>query len=119
MILTSPVCHTHYFMLAIPLVMGLLASRWERLLRPGHGQGTGQPLGAGWVVLVLGQIAGTAVPLLPGMELFKDIGLTTYTVMVLWLLAAVRLNSNRKLGAGSAELMPGPPQASVQAGQAA
>src|SRR5262249_14434812 len=29
MILSSPVCHTHYFVMAIPLVMGVLAFRRE------------------------------------------------------------------------------------------
>src|SRR5262249_43213400 len=30
MMLTSPVCHTHYFVLSAPLVMALLARSWER-----------------------------------------------------------------------------------------
>ena len=30
MLLLSPVCHTHYFALAVPLLMGLLALSWDR-----------------------------------------------------------------------------------------
>ena len=30
MLLSSPVCHIHYFTLAVPLVMGLMVASWEK-----------------------------------------------------------------------------------------
>jgi hypothetical protein len=85
MVLTSPVCHTHYFMMAIPMVAGLLVCRWESR------RWTGEPLGVAWVALIAAQIVGTAIPLLPNLDVLKDVGLMTYVVAGLWLLSAVRL----------------------------
>ena len=39
MLLLCPVCHLHYFCLAVPLVAGLLAARWERRPAPTLGPG--------------------------------------------------------------------------------
>jgi len=81
MILMSPVCHTHYFALSLPLVMGLIAWSWER---------TGKvSLSPGIVVLIAVQIVGNTLPLLPPTEVLKDVGLATYTALVLWVLACV------------------------------
>jgi hypothetical protein len=81
MILMSPVCHTHYFALSLPLVMGLIAWSWER---------TGTvSLSPGIVVLIVVQIIGNTLPLLPATEVLKDVGLATYTALVLWVLACI------------------------------
>jgi hypothetical protein len=83
MIMLSPVCHTHYFALALPLVMGLTALAWEQNL-------------AGWrlallVSLMILQIVGHTLPLLPIFEILKDAGLAMYMTMALWLAACLML----------------------------
>jgi hypothetical protein len=86
MLLMSPVCHTHYFTLAVLPVQALLALAWERYpadLPAGGG------IGAGLFVLLVLQIAGNALPLLPGLELLKDGGVATLTALALWLTACV------------------------------
>lgn len=90
MILTSPVCHTHYFVLLVPLIMGLMAWEWEKspdTSRP-------RPLLIGLFLIVA---AGQALPLFPGASaiLLKDIGLASYTSLALWLTACVVLRRSR------------------------
>jgi hypothetical protein len=87
MILLSPVCHLHYFLLAVPLVLGLIARGWDRRGFP-H-------LGAG-VALLLGiNLVANILPRLPGFQVLRDLGLVTYATMLLWLAAvlALRLGS--------------------------
>jgi hypothetical protein len=95
MILMSPVCHTHYFALSLPLVMGLIAWHWERTGRAG--------LSTGVVVLIAVQIAGNTLPLLSATEVLKDVGLATYTALLLWLLACVAVRQSRSVPAAAAE----------------
>jgi hypothetical protein len=83
MILCSPVCHTHYFTLSLPLVMGLLALEWRR-------RGT-TALGARLKTLLAVQIVGNTLPLLPPLEVLKDTGLAMYTALALWAIACVVL----------------------------
>jgi hypothetical protein len=90
MLLLSPVCHTHYFALALPAVMGLLARAWEEepdrvWLRPG--------LAALFGLVV----AGNVLPLLPYAwgEFLKDTGLAMYAALALWLTACVILARRR------------------------
>lgn len=83
MILCSPVCHTHYFVLSLPLVMGLLARDWQR-------RGT-TDLSPGLTSLLALQIVGNTLPLLPPFEILKDIGLALYTALTLWSVACVVL----------------------------
>jgi hypothetical protein len=86
MILVSPVCHTHYFTLAVPAVLGLLALAWERY--PGDlPQGGG--LGAGVFAILALQVLGNALPLLPDLVLLKDGGLAALAALALWLAACV------------------------------
>jgi hypothetical protein len=79
MILTSPVCHLHYFALAVPLVMGLVVQRVHATVWPG------------WrLALLMGAyFAGTAVPSLPGMRLLRDGGLAMYAALLLWAVACL------------------------------
>ena len=82
MVLASPICHTHYFVLSVPIVMGILASfpaapaEWmDRRLR-----------------LLLGvNLIANAVPLMDGMEPLRDFGLITLLALSLWLTACVLL----------------------------
>ena len=79
MILTSPVCHLHYFGLAVPLVMGLVVQRV-------HTAGF-----LGWrLTLVMGAyLVGTGIPSLPGMRLLRDGGLAMYAALLLWAVACL------------------------------
>ncbi len=95
MILLSPVCHTHYFALSLPLVMGLIAWDWERTGKAG--------LSAGVIGLIAVQIVGNTLPLLPATEVLKDVGLATYTALLLWLLACVEV---RRSGAAPSVAAP-------------
>jgi len=77
MLMSSPVCHSHYFALSVPLVMGLLVVVWERdALTP-----------LNWLLLVLFslQVVGNALPLMPGYEQARDIGANMGTALALWL----------------------------------
>jgi hypothetical protein len=84
MILTSPVCHTHYFVLLVPMVMGLMAWHWEE--NPGTLRLSPWLLG-----LFAVQVVGQVLPLLPypWAERLKDVGLATYTAVALWLAACL------------------------------
>jgi hypothetical protein len=79
MILCSPVCHTHYFVLSVPLVMSLIALEWQR-------RGT-TDLSTGLTILLTLQIIGNTLPLLPPFEILKDTGLALYTALSLWSVA--------------------------------
>jgi hypothetical protein len=90
MILISPVCHTHYFVLLVPLVMGLLASSWEENPQ------------AEWptalVALFALQFAAQVLPLLPARwcEVLKDTGFASWMALVLWATACVVLCRDRR-----------------------
>jgi len=83
MLASSPVCHTHYFALSLPLVMALVAREWDRAgtmkLSPGL-----------WALLAV-QAAGNTLPLIAGLEVFKDAGLALYAALALWATACVSL----------------------------
>jgi hypothetical protein len=76
MLLLSPVCHLHYFCLALPLVTALLAARWERL-------GTLR-LGAGLVVLFTVYLIASIWPQIPDRDIVRDAGLAMYATLLLW-----------------------------------
>jgi hypothetical protein len=83
MVLASPVCHTHYFTLSLPLVLVLLFAEVERRGRT--------EVGWGLIALFALQVAGNVLPLLPVFEPLKDAGLAMYTALTLWLVACVAL----------------------------
>ncbi len=81
MILLCPVCHLHYFSFALPLVMALVAARW---------QGTGTlHLGAGMIGLFIVNAIGNALPHIWGLELLRDVGLAMYMTLALWLVGVI------------------------------
>jgi hypothetical protein len=83
MLLLSPVCHLHYFALALPLAAALIAARWQR-------QESLSP-GAGLVALfVLGGVANL-LPHLPALVRLRDGGLAMYGTLALWLASVVTL----------------------------
>jgi hypothetical protein len=83
MVVLTPVCHIHYFCLSLPLVAGLLAA--DRELR-----GSARP---GWPVLVVLALvtAGNVLPLLPHLEILRDVGIALYAELLLWLFGCVTL----------------------------
>ena len=83
MLASSPVCHTHYFALSLPLVMGLLAREWDRV-------GAAR-LSPTLVALLSAHLLGNAAPLLPAFEVFRDAGLALYTALGLWATACAAL----------------------------
>lgn len=83
----SPVSHTHYFVFALPLVMGLTAHSWELNQAP--------RLSTGYKTLFGIHIAANLLSLPPSMEMFKYLGLSFYGTIILWvagLLALRQLN---------------------------
>jgi hypothetical protein len=83
MMALSPVCHTHYFALSLPLVMGLLSADRER-------RGTAVP-GAATVTLLALNLAGNVLPLLPPFEVLKDTGMALFAGLLLWAGACVAM----------------------------
>src|SRR5262249_8437148 len=76
MLLLCPVCHLHYFCMAVPLVMGLLAARLERLKEARVGLAMAFLLGLNVLANIPGQI--------PGFDLCRDCGLAMYSELLLW-----------------------------------
>jgi hypothetical protein len=83
MILLSPVCHLHYFCLAIPLFMGLLAVAWERQADARAGRVLIGLLGLNVIL--------HALPHVPGMEIVRDLGLAMYATLAVWAVGVVVL----------------------------
>lgn len=76
MLPVSPVCHIHYFIFAMPLVMGLLAAAWERVPFP--------RLPPGLNLLFATNIILNVLAALPGFERWKDFGVTLGATFLLW-----------------------------------
>lgn len=79
----SPVSHTHYFVFALPLVMGLTAHSWESNQAPRLSGGTKALFGI--------HLAANLLSLPPGMELFKYLGLSFYGTIILWVAGLLAL----------------------------
>lgn len=88
MILLSPVCHLHYFTLGLPLMMGFVAVAW--------GSGDGITIGRGWATLMTVNAAGCGLPLLPGLNVLKDLGLAMYTSLAAWVTGVSVLRERRR-----------------------
>ena len=83
MLLLSPVCHLHYFCVLVPMLMGLMIPDWQRA----------NPLQAraGMKVLLGVALVACALPLIPGLEFARDLGLSLYGALLLWAVAVWRL----------------------------
>lgn len=85
MALTSPVCHTHYFAVTLPLVMGLVFLAWEK---------TGW---RGWIIppaifaLTTFMVAAPSLASVPGLKVLKDLAVPMYVNMTAWGIACVTL----------------------------
>jgi hypothetical protein len=83
MLLLCPVCHLHYFCLALPLVMGFLAASWERAATLRLWPGTALLLAAFALANVLGQF--------PAFQVLRDTGLAMYGALLLWAVGVIVL----------------------------
>jgi alpha-1,2-mannosyltransferase len=92
MLLLSPVCHLHYFCLAVPLVMGLLAIAWE-----GRHSLTVRP----WLLGLLAcNVVANSLPHFPGCQVLRDGGLAGYATLALWTAAVVTLHRRNRPNRG-------------------
>jgi hypothetical protein len=85
MVITSPVCHIHYFALAVPLVLALLARSWEAApggAAPSAWLGLNGGLAA---TLALFFVAQTLPHLAPALQVPRDVGAAMYGALALWL----------------------------------
>ncbi len=95
----SPICHVHYFIFALPLVMALLADAWERHPLPA--------IGRGYTIFFSAVIASDLLVSLPFTHgWLRDFGLPLYGNLALWLAGIVILRKRRFQSRASA-LAPG------------
>jgi hypothetical protein len=81
--LLSPICHLHYFCLSLPLVMGILALRWDN-------QTTLRLPAVWWCLFAIHAIA-LALPHFQGLTILRDLGVAMYATLLLWLAGSVLL----------------------------
>jgi len=98
MTLFSPVCHSHYLLLCMPIVMVLCAEHWrhERTLKlPGY-------------VVVSGVAFFTtmAIAYLPGCEILKDRCASLFATVPLWAIAVVWMWRSDKVSTATATHSP-------------
>jgi hypothetical protein len=89
MLLLSPVCHLHYFCLAVPVIMGILASAWEDRVNPRLGWKLTTVLSFYFMALTL--------PNLQGLEMIRDLAGAMYGALLLWVVACGELIRRRGL----------------------
>jgi len=87
MLMLSPVCHLHYFCLAAPLIMALMAWQWE--------VNGAVRLGRGLTLLLTGNFLVNLVTHVPGFDLARDLCLAGYATLLLWLVGVVTLWQTR------------------------
>jgi hypothetical protein len=105
MLLLCPVCHLHYFSLALPLVMALLVVRWER-------QGT-LGLGAGLTGLLVVNALANLLPHFPRLIVLREQGLALYAALALWFVGVVVLWRRGRTRRRPALPLPGRPEAAA------
>jgi hypothetical protein len=93
MALCCPVCHLHYFVLLVPVVMALLVKR--DLRRPGR------LLHPGLVLLSLLLVVALSVPMVPAWNRLRDVGVPMWAVLAFWALGwATRWESGPEASTG-------------------
>jgi Glycosyltransferase family 87 len=83
MLLLSPVCHTHYFSLAVPLFMGLTALSWDRQAAGGADMRRTR-VNYGLLGLLAVMYVGFIPPQLPQFQILRDACWMTYAMLILW-----------------------------------
>jgi hypothetical protein len=106
MLLLSPVCHLHYFCLAVPLVMGLTVRDWEA-----HGAAR---LSRALVVVLVINFVLNGLTHLPWSDTARDLGFAGYGTLLLWGFAVVAMWRSRAGSNSQARLLPAPSPASVE-----
>jgi hypothetical protein len=76
MFMASPVCHHHYFALAVPLVLTLVAVEMQNR--------SDLKFGISMSILVLIQMAMEILPKIPALEKLRDAGVTLESGVILW-----------------------------------
>jgi len=90
MVLSSPVSHVHYFVLAIPALIGLFAA--ARVPRSAYPNG--------WTMgLLIAFGVATGVPLLPHCEVLGDLGLAAGASLACWAAALGTMVTDRQANA--------------------
>jgi alpha-1,2-mannosyltransferase len=90
MMMTSPVCHLHYFPWFIPLLMGLIQLQWDR--------GAPLYLGYGWCSLF---VVNNVVHILShlreqsSMLMLRDLCICSYVGLGIWLLGLIILRADK------------------------
>ncbi len=87
MIPISPVSHTHYYVFALPLVMAMVADGWERHAFPNVGRRC--------FVLFMAHLLANIIGMLPGCEILKDLGISLYGTLILWVAGLFMLRRRR------------------------
>ncbi len=72
-----PICHPHYFCMVLPLVLTLLAAKWEYDQKLPIGRGLG-------LVLIFFALSHILTVLPPPFYILRNLGLVTYGALVLW-----------------------------------
>lgn len=72
-----PTLKPHYYALALPLLMGLVAIEWERRGKP--------ELGRAWIAAFVAYIALGAITELPELLILRELGAITWINLGLWL----------------------------------
>jgi hypothetical protein len=101
MILSSPVCHLLYFCLAIPTLMGLIASAWETQQTAAETP----RLGKGLILVLSFYLVANTLPRLPGLEVLRDGGLAMHAALLLWGVACARVWQPRRARVETANTM--------------
>jgi hypothetical protein len=98
MLLACPICHTHYLCLTLPLIMAFLARRYP----------PDTDLHLSWSDSCLLALLPTAYILCnwPGLEVLRDLALTLYPTLFLWLAAVLLLHRRVRSTALPAAGMP-------------
>lgn len=91
MLLLSPVCHLHYFVLALLPMTGLLAATWETPGRP-----EAPLLSRGAKLLLLAYAVAHTLPRLPGLQPLRDSGLAMQAAVVVWAFGCVVLRKRSR-----------------------
>ena len=90
MLMLSPVCHSHYFVLEVPLVLGLLALAWERRARlngPCVSIGDKGLVNLRTAALFAFLIVGNILPQLTSLIALRDRGLPALAALLLWIVS--------------------------------
>ncbi len=90
MLMLSPVCHSHYFVLEVPLIAGLLALAWNRrpkLTGPFIGVGENSVVHVRLAALFGVLLVGNLLPQFSSLIALRDRGVPALAALLLWFVA--------------------------------